>query len=59
MLQHQNRTASQRKACDVGPSLPHVGICWTTRGYATSVGCVGFAFVVGSDSCFDDRIMIP
>jgi len=33
MLQRQNRTASHRKACGVGPSLPHVGIYWTTRGY--------------------------
>jgi hypothetical protein len=33
MLQHQNRTARHRKACEVSPSLPHVGIYWTTRGY--------------------------
>jgi hypothetical protein len=47
MLQHQNRTANHRKACDVGPALPHVGMCWRTRGcYSGSVPPVSAVVVL-------------
>jgi hypothetical protein len=63
MLQHQNRSANHRKACDVGPYFPHVGICWTSRGYfigsVPPVSAVLVLPVVGSDSWFDDKLLTP